>query len=229
MVKGLLSLFLKPNCPLCQRPAENILCTFCERKLETARFTNPLQFWQQPQPLFVWGKYDGQLKRAIAAFKYDNKPELGEYFGYQLGEFWLRVNPLKSAGRLTIIPIPLHPQKQKERGFNQAELIAKAFCQFTRDRLESQALLRVRNTEALFNLSPQQRQTNLHQAFQVNPPFLQKSLKQPILLIDDIYTTGTTVKETTRMLRAQGFSVLGVAAIATSHSSFEQPSPFKKQ
>lgn len=227
MLKGFLSLFLKPNCPLCQRPAENILCTFCDRKLETTRFANPSQFWQSQQPLFVWGKYDGQLKRAIAVFKYENKPELGEYFGYQLGESWLRGNPLKQAGKLTVIPIPLHPEKQKERGFNQAELIAKSFCQLTRYSLENQALLRVRNTEALFNLSPQQRQTKLKHAFQVNPQFLQKLRKKPILLIDDIYTTGTTVKEATRALQAQGFSVLGVAAIATSHSSIRQ-SPLSK-
>ncbi len=227
MLKGFLSLFLKPNCPLCQRPAATILCTFCEKKLQTEQFSNPLRFWTRDQPLFVLGKYDGQIKRAIAVFKYENQPELGEYFGYQLGESWLRGNPLKQAGQLTVIPIPLHPQKQKERGFNQAELIAKAFCQLTRYPLENQALVRVRNTDALFNLSPQQRQTTLKNALQINPQFLHKLRKKPILLIDDIYTTGTTVREATHVLQAQGCSVLGVAAIATSHSSVRQTPSLK--
>ena len=85
MFKGLLSLFLKSNCPLCQRPAESTICLDCERRLNACELTNPLKFWQEELPLFVWGHYDGQLKRAIAAFKYENHPELGEFFGYNLG------------------------------------------------------------------------------------------------------------------------------------------------
>jgi predicted amidophosphoribosyltransferase len=86
MFKGFLSLFLKSNCPLCQRPAESIICPDCTRRVESCQLADPSQFWKDDLPLFVWGHYENQLKRAIAVFKYENHPELGEFFGYNLGE-----------------------------------------------------------------------------------------------------------------------------------------------
>ncbi|MEB3122508.1 MAG: ComF family protein [Snowella sp.] len=219
MFKGLLSLFLKSNCPLCQRPAESTICHDCERKLQASQLRNPLQFWRQDLPLFVWGHYEGQLKRAIAVFKYENHPELGEFFGYNLGENWLKCNLLKKNPQLTVIPVPLHVEKQKERGFNQAELIAKAFCHITRYPLHNEGLVRIRNTDALFNLNPQERQSQIKQAFCLSQGFPQPPRKQPILLVDDIYTTGTTVRECVKVLNAHQFPVLGVVAIASARRS----------
>lgn len=216
MLKGFFSLFLKANCPLCQRPAESTICSDCQRRLKFCQLKNPLQFWQQDLPLFTWGNYDGQLKRAIAAFKYENQPELGDYFGYNLGESWLKFNPLKKLSKLTVIPVPLHPKKQKERGFNQAELIAKAFCQITRYPLQNQGLVRVRNTEAMFNLKPLERQANIQQAFSVGQELKQKGSQSPIILVDDIYTTGTTAKECVKVLHDHRFLVLGIVTIASS-------------
>jgi ComF family protein len=216
MFKGLFSLFLKSNCPLCQRPAESTICFDCERKLQASQLSNPLQFWRQDLPLFVWGHYEGQLKRAIAAFKYENHPELGELFGYNLGENWLKCNLLKKFPQLTLIPVPLHVEKQKQRGFNQAELIARAFCQITRYPLKNQGLVRIRNTEALFNLNPQKRQVTVQQAFRLGQGLTQQRIQPTILLVDDIYTTGTTARECVKVLNAHRFSVLGVVAIASA-------------
>ncbi|MFM7438229.1 MAG: ComF family protein [Snowella sp.] len=219
MFKGLLSLFLKSNCPLCQRPAESTICYDCERKLQASQLRNPLQFWRQDLPLFVWGHYEGQLKRAIAVFKYENHPELGEFFGYNLGENWLKCNLLKKNPQLTVIPVPLHVEKQKERGFNQAEVIAKAFCHITRYPLHNEGLVRIRNTDALFNLNPQERQSEIKQAFRLGQGFPQPPRKQPILLVDDIYTTGTTARECVKVFNAHQFPVLGVVAIASARRS----------
>jgi ComF family protein len=216
MFKGLLSLFLKSNCPLCQRHAESTICLDCERRLNACELTNPLKFWQEELPLFVWGHYDGQLKRAIASFKYENHPELGEFFGYNLGESWSKFNLLKKFPKLTVVPIPLHPQKQKERGFNQAELIAKAFCQITQYPLQNKGLMRVRDTEAMFNLKPLERQANIQQAFSVGQGLDQQKTKFPILLVDDIYTTGITAKECIKVLKSHQLAVLGIVAIASS-------------
>lgn len=219
MFKGLLSLFLKSNCPLCQRPAESIICPDCTRRVESCQLDNPLQFCKDDLPLFVWGHYENQLKRAIAVFKYENHPELGEFFGYNLGENWLKCNLLKKFPQLTVIPIPLHAEKQEERGFNQAELIAKAFCQITRYPLQNQGLVRVRNTEAMFNLKPLERQANIQQAFSVGQGLNRPKAKFPILLIDDIYTTGTTARECVKVLKSHQLNVLGIVAIASSRPS----------
>ena len=216
MFKGFLSLFLKSNCPLCQRPAESIICPDCTRRVESCQLADPSQFWKDDLPLFVWGHYENQLKRAIAVFKYENHPELGEFFGYNLGENWLKCNLLKKFPQLTVIPVPLHAEKQKQLGFNQAELIAKAFCQITRYPLQSQGLIRVRNTEALFSLNPEERQAKVKQAFRLGQGLAQQPQKQPILLVDDIYTTGTTARECVKVLISHQFPVLGMVAIASS-------------
>ncbi len=216
MFKGFLSLFLKSNCPLCQRPAESIICPDCTRLVESCQLADPSQFWKDDLPLFVWGHYENQLKRAIAVFKYENHPELGEFFGYNLGENWLKCSLLKNFPKLTVIPVPLHAEKQKQRGFNQAELIAKAFCHITRYSLQSQGLIRIRNTEALFNLNPQERQAKVKQAFRLGQGLAQQPQKQPILLVDDIYTTGTTARECVKVLNSHQFPVFGMVAIASS-------------
>ena len=113
------------------------------------------------------------------------------------------------------MPIPMHPDKEKERGFNQADLIAERFAQMNRLWCDRQSLQRVKKTKALFSLSPAERQQEIQGAFRVNRARLSKLKKQPILLIDDIYTSGTTAKEAAATLRKKGLKVLGIAAIAT--------------
>ncbi|HAC63850.1 MAG TPA: ComF family protein [Cyanothece sp. UBA12306] len=214
MLKNLLSLFLQENCPLCERSTQEEICIYCHKQLKSCQFKNPAQFWSEDLPLFVWGKYDGKLKQAIAALKYDKHQAIGELLGIWLGETWLNCRVTNSFKSVRAIPIPLHPEKQKTRGFNQAEIIAKNFCQITSFSLDSTLLQRVKKTEAMFNLNAQEKQQNIQQAFQVRKQLIKQKRSQKVLLIDDIYTTGTTAKEATRMLRKEGIKVLGIAAIA---------------
>ena len=217
--KSLLSLFLKSTCPLCQRACETELCRYCQGQLESCQWPNPRQGWQGDLPRFIWGQYEGKLKQAIAAFKYDNHPELGDFLGYALGESWLKSAMPKNLPALTLVPIPLHPHKLKERGFNQAELLAQGFSQITRYPLLAQGLVRVKDTVPLFNLKPEQRQATLDQALQVGESLKKVRARRPILLVDDIYTTGTTALEAQKVLQAQGFIVAGIVAIASPRFS----------
>jgi predicted amidophosphoribosyltransferase len=114
----------------------------------------------------------------------------------------------------TVIPIPLHPQRYQERGFNQTTLIAQGFCQIMSYKLEIQGVRRVRNTAPLFQLNPQQRQREVEQAFELGSLYKLRSQKLAILLIDDIYTTGSTALEVAKMLKTNQFKVIGIAAIA---------------
>lgn len=199
MFKQLLSVFLESHCAFCQRTTSNILCEFCDQKLSSHQLSKSdrLKLYQA-QSTFAWGIYDGQLKRAIALMKYDQKPEIGSVLGTLLGQAWLNSKLIKFQSNLTVVPIPMHQKKQKERGFNQAEIIAKSFCQVTKYNLNTQALIRTRQTKAMFDLkSLEQRTENLQGALQVtsNIPIY------PVLLIDDIYTTGTTAKEAIKVLQ----------------------------
>jgi ComF family protein len=213
-LRGLLNLFLQSHCPLCQRSSSRELCPYCERQLQTCQLPDPKVKWQAPIPIFSWGVYGGSLKRAIAAMKYDNQPQIGRLLGECLGEAWL-LNFTKYQKNLLVVPIPLHASKQKQRGYNQAALIAQGFCQTTGLKLKLNGLERVRETQAQFSLSVAEREKNLAAAFSVGQG-LRHHRDIPILLVDDIYTTGATAASAVQTLNQYGMRVLGLAAVATT-------------
>ncbi|HLO48497.1 MAG TPA: ComF family protein [Kamptonema sp.] len=213
--KPFLSLFLKSSCFLCQRTAQGEFCQYCQRQLWQCQFANPGQFWQEERPIFVWGQYQGTLKRAIAAFKYDNNPAIGKPLGHWLAQAWLN-SPELAIDKLTVVPIPLHAEKLKKRGFNQAEILAESFCELTGLPLQRQGLERVKDTKPLFELSPKERQNEMKEALILGKGFRRGHPTGSVLLVDDIYTSGTTVKSATETLKRAGIKVYGTVAIASS-------------
>ncbi len=214
MLKSFLSLWLKFPCPLCQRTAENTICRYCQKKLASYQLSNPQASWTGDLPIFAWGKYDGELSRGIAKIKYDNHPELGVLLGNWLGKSWLKNCPISLQQKLLVLPIPLSKEKLKTRGFNQAESMARGFCQITKHRLETKGLIRIKDTKAMFGLNPIQRQKNIKGAFQVSHTWQQNPPQSPVLLLDDIYTRGTTVTEAASVLQQHNIKVLGAIAVA---------------
>ena len=213
---SLLALFLKSNCPICDRPADIEVCEYCQRQLLRCQLKTPSNLWQGELPVFVWGNYSGTLKQAIASLKYNNQPQLARPLGHWLGQAWLKSPVATQVKKLTVVPIPLHPTKLQQRGYNQAELIAQSFCQFTGYKEQLKGLERVRSTEAQFSLSPKEREQNLADAFVITKRLSQHPASAPVLLVDDIYTTGATVYSAAQAFRKAGIPVYGVVAIATS-------------
>ncbi len=208
----LLNLFLESNCPLCQRPTSKEFCQDCVRQLQRCQLPHPS--WQGQLPVFAWGVYGGTLKRAIAALKYENQPQLARPLGHWLAEAWL--NSQLASTQLIVVPIPLHPKKQKQRGFNQAALLAESFCEITGLKLQHKGLERTLETTAQFGLSVSEREKNLAMAFQVGSEFRRHRPKHSVLLLDDIYTTGATAHSAAQTLQQQGIAVGGMVAIATT-------------
>lgn len=207
------SLFLAEVCPLCDRPAEDILCKACHRQLQRCQVAKPTASWQGESPLFIWGHYGGVLKRAIAAMKYENKPQIAELLGEFLGRAW--VNSPLILPKAIVVPLPMNPEKRQKRGFDQAELIARSFCRQTGFSLKSQGLQRIKDTKPLFDLNPQERELMMQDAFALGKDFQKRRPQLPILLVDDICTTGNTLKAGAKVLVEQGIQVAGIAAIAT--------------
>lgn len=214
MLKSLLALFIQSVCPLCQRQTQAIVCPYCHNKIQSHRLLVRNIAQKGSLPVLAWGKYEGQLKRAIALLKYENKSQLGIMLGEWLGQSWLATNQGNKIAKLTVVPIPLHQQKLKIRGFNQSQKIAQGFCQVTGYTLNSQALIRAKNTEAMFGLNPQQRQANVTNAFVIHKNFDSSAARSPILLIDDIYTTGSTIQEARQALSCSSLDVYGAAVVA---------------
>lgn len=220
MLRNVLNFVLKIDCPLCHRSTANPLCLDCHRRLECDRCSHPAQYWQNNPKVFAWGNYAHTLKRTISVMKYDRHPELAIPLGQLLAQSWLQTAIHQEIQKPAIVPIPLHAKKQQQRGFNQAELIARAFCKVTGYPLYAQGLQRIRATEALFNLSPTQREQAIAQAFELGKNFRPKA---PVLLIDDIYTTGATVRSSIQVLHRHGIRVMGVAVVAKTQHSKQTP------
>ncbi len=217
-LKNLLNLFLQSHCPLCERDTSNCFCQYCNQQLQSCQQKHPHHQWKPPLPIFAWGDYRGTLKTAIAKMKYENQPQIGYTLGEYLGKSWLLNLPIPDK-KLMIVPIPLHPNKQKQRGYNQAELIAQGFCTVTGFKLKTDGLARIKETEAQFKLSPFERENNLLNAFELGKGFVHRHPQTPILLLDDIYTTGATAKSAVNTLRQSGMEVLGLAAVASTLKS----------
>lgn len=213
MFKNLLSLFLQNNCPICEKNTKQVICQYCAKKLQSCELQKPKALWQKPVPVFAWGSYGGTLKRAIAVMKYENHPEIGRLLGQYLGEKWL-LNFTSENPKCVIVPIPLHSQKLKTRGFNQAEMIAQGFCEVTGLKLKANGLSRIKETQAQINVSGAEREQNLASAFALGSDLARIKPDVSVLLVDDIYTTGATVKSAINTLNQSNISVLGVATVA---------------
>lgn len=175
--------------------------------------------------MLAWGRYEGKLKRALAGLKYDQQPQIAQPLGEWLAQTWLSLPSSRRSqerSRPVVVPIPLHPEKLQQRGYNQAALLAQAFCDRTGLPLQAQGLMRVRSTEAQFGLSEAARNQNLVGAFAIAPQW-QRQKPASVLLLDDIYTTGATARSAAQTLRSQGIRVVGMVAIAQAlpHSQRE--------
>lgn len=214
-LRGWRNLVLVDPCPLCQRPVTqptfHLLCHDCQRQLDRCQLPVSAPYSASPLRIWAWGSYEGTLKRAIATLKYDGQPQLARLLAERLAEVWCAA-AVPTA--LTVVPIPLHDHKRQQRGFNQAELLAEAFCQMTRLHYAPTGLVRSRDTISQFQLSGAQRDHNLANAFSLGPRFLRRSPPNPVLLLDDIYTTGATARSAMQTLRRHGISVYGIAAVA---------------
>jgi ComF family protein len=223
-LKAWLNLFLESPCPLCQRSTAATFCLDCDRQIQRCALPNPAAQWQGQLPVFAWGKYGGTLKRVLAGLKYDHQPQVAHPLGQWLGRAWLQqgpknlINPAPATPLPVVVPIPLHADKLKQRGYNQAELLAQSFCEQTGLLLQRQGLVRIRATEAQFGLSQVAREQNLAAAFALNQSGWRNPRDRSVLLLDDIYTTGATVQSAAQTLRSQGITVCGIIAIAQAQS-----------
>ena len=211
ILEQVLGLGVSSRCPLCQRLAPIVFCSDCQHQLRQCQLNRP-DIVSGTGLVLAWGCYEGALKRAIAHLKYHHSPQIAAPFGEWLGQIWLNYHP--AVGDRVVVPVPLHRDRQQQRGYNQAILIAQSFCRTTGLPLKPQGLRRTRNTQAQFKLSPPQRHHNLNHAFELGPDFKRRRPQVPVLLLDDIYTTGATVNSAATTLNTWGIAVQEVITVA---------------
>jgi ComF family protein len=201
-------------CPECQGQIEWVaspLCTRCGKMFADREGPDRVcGECQTDPPIFARARaaaiYDGPVTQAITRFKFNRQMAF-----LPVMRHWLR-QPLcleLVSGADLLVPVPLHPKRIKHRGFNQALLLAQAFPGVPVAR---EAVVRTRHTAPQVGLNPKERKDNVKGAFAVPDPGLVKG--KNVLLVDDLFTTGSTVRECARVLRKAGARQVEVLTVA---------------
>ncbi|MDR0964670.1 MAG: ComF family protein [Clostridium sp.] len=220
-VKLLLSFLFPPRCPICDdlRPLHAApICTTCYAKLEWVespfcyRCGKPLKNEETQychdctkiKHFFYQGRamlHYHTLAKSLYRLKYGNRQEYAAIYGRLMAEYFRDF--LFKTGAQALIPVPLHPARKRKRGYNQAMLLAREISRITKIPMRDDIIKRVKNTIPLKSLTPLERQNNLKKSFHLT----RNEVKlETVIIIDDIYTTGSTIDEMSRLLIRNGVS-----------------------
>ncbi|MDF2944733.1 MAG: hypothetical protein K0S01_3591 [Herbinix sp.] len=185
----------EPRCKRCSKPIEleeKEYCSDCQRK--SFHFDKGYAVWV----------YDDVMKHSIANYKYHSKKEYAKFYIQEMLQHY-RISIEKLAPDV-IVPIPIHRSKLLERGYNQADILARGMGKELKIPVASQLLIRNKKTLPQKKLSDKERLRNLQEAFQFNvtaASCFHKGITK-VLLVDDIYTTGSTIEACANVLKSRG-------------------------
>lgn len=215
--KVCLDLLFPLRCPICHEPAPpgEDICPECRERLPVIRTARcrvcgkPIQNGEDicrdcrtTPHAFTQGMgaflYNETMRETMSYFKYKGRREYGEALGTEL--FREAGSRLLDWGVRAVLPVPIHKSRRRERGYNQAEILAARLAELAGLPLLTNVLLRTGQTPPLKNLSPRERREALARAMELRGP----APGVPVLLVDDIYTTGATLDAAAGILRSRG-------------------------
>ncbi|MDH3654028.1 MAG: ComF family protein [Myxococcales bacterium] len=197
VIGGVVSLLAPRRCAGCDETLEvsGVFCGACATLIEHT--SNPCAVFE----------YGGPVADAIQRFKYDGRSELGAALGSVMA-----TDAHAWAGKVdAVVPVPLHWRRRRSRGYDQAALLSKPVAKSLAVPLMLRGLRRVRNTPSQVELPHRERQQNMTGAF---APWRLGGLRR-LLLIDDVRTTGATLRAASEGLRAGGASEVHTFVLAT--------------
>ena len=230
-MKRILDLFFLPRCSVCGdvlalEEREDALCKNCRKEIPYFKKevcphcggeTNNAGFCEPCLKGFAFDSacavfsYEA-VRQAIHLFKYDGDKTIGKGLGGWMAEYLLKYHEALLVKTDVMVSVPLHPKKEKYRGFNQVHILGEVISEKTGLVFEKNGLERKRETIAQSELNPEERKQNLKDAFHATDDYTGKR----VLLIDDIFTTGTTCNECTRELYRAGAKEVMVFALSAA-------------
>lgn len=188
-----------PYCPKCGKELKDARAVFCH---DCAHREHA---YDRGMALFAYRSVSDSIYR----FKYRGRQEYAAYYGERvariLGKKILELHPD------ALVPVPIHAARKRQRGYNQAEVLAREIGRLLRIPVETKLIKRVHKTKPMKDLSAQERQNNLKKAFKICYNDVKLST---IIIIDDIYTTGSTVDAMAREMRRAGIQNIYFVALA---------------
>ena len=180
----------KTSCPQCGLSSNGMVCGGCLNSAPDFDVTSAVFLYAYP--------VDAMMVR----YKYGNNLNLGDAFGEFLAEKVNVEDYLKNID--LIIPMPMHPQRLKQRGFNQALEIAKVLSKYSKQKLDYKSVQRQTLTPPQASLPLKARVKNIKGAFQVNADRLNQVQGKRIAIVDDVMTTGASLNELAKTLKKAG-------------------------
>ena len=205
-------------CPECAdgfKPIPSSYCAVCGEPFKTDLGTvHTCAACRKKRPVYdqalAAGMYEDRLRQAIHALKYNGRTELAPALAAYMADHLAA--PFYPNQSDLILPVPLHKNRLRTRGFNQALLLARALYPRDRERIRADVLRRQVDTTPQVQLKGEQRRKNVRGAFAVSIPEAVRN--RSILLVDDVYTTGATVSECARVLKKAGAVSVRVLTLA---------------
>jgi len=201
------SLLAPPRCAACDASVGRVavFCPACATTVEPARGGEG-----EGDDLAAAFVYGGAVADAIVRMKYSSRPDLARPLGDLL---WRAVaRRAESLGDAVVVPVPLHPSRLAERGYNQSALLARRVARHLGASFAPLALARARDTPKQANLDREGRLANVAGAFRVRQPHRVNG--RAVLLVDDVCTTGATLEACSGALRAAGAGAVTCAVLA---------------
>lgn len=200
-------LYLK-KCYFCKSTKENtFMCQNCYDEI-VVLFNEKPEFYEKC-PVFSASIYEKNVLKMIRAMKYYGQKELCFFAAKILWEF-IQTTELKSK-KFVIVPVPLHKDRLKKRKYNHMELVAKELSLISGAEINTKIVERAKNTKPQYKLSLKERSDNLKNAFKIN---IEKYNNEELLIIDDIKTTGATLKEIFKELKKSGINKITALTIS---------------
>jgi ComF family protein len=195
------------------------ICEGCAEKIEY--YNNRINSLNLPGDIETYcdgvvcvGRYSDALKNSLKRFKFSNKPSYYRAFGKLLA---LKIENTMQIDRLDmVVPVPLHRNRQKERGYNQSRLIAECASKYLKVQFVSNILVKTTESESQSILNRDQRLSNVEGVFKVINE--ENIYKKNILIVDDIITTGSTINQCSKVLKQAGADGVFAGVIATTRN-----------
>ena len=211
--RALIDFLYPPVCVVCTTPtgADVFLCDDCTAGIESAARTHrePVRAIPGVETLHVLLPYDPTCRAIIHALKYRSAPSAGRFLGERIGR---RIAGDVPADAI-IVPVPLHPARLRERGYNQSEHIGRGIASSTGLTVDCSLLARIRNTGTQTALDADDRAANVADAFRFAGEHPLDG--SPVILVDDVLTTGSTIAACAAVLSGSGAGPVWVCVAAS--------------
>ena len=212
MLEFILDLIYPNVCGFCGKINKDCFCEECEKQIKPMLLCNidkyKDKFYSEHLYLF---KYQGQIRNYILNYKFNDKSYIYRTFSkiFSKNEKVCRFFEKYDI----IIPVPIHNKRMNLRGYNQSELIAREISKnFINIKLENDILLKIKNTNPQSTLSREERIINSKHVYEIRNK--EKIKMKNIILLDDIYTTGSTADECSKILKLSGANNIGIITLA---------------